>query len=160
MTRLLAPALATALAVAGLLGLRMEVVDSVRVAGASMSPTLHSGDQVIVDKLDRDPSPGDLVVFSSPEDGSRSVKRVVGAAGDVVEIQDAVLLVNGTVVDELYVDHESIDALYYGPVRVPDRAVLVLGDRRAGSIDSRQYGPVPLDRITGTVRLRWWPVRR
>ena len=164
MTRLaapaLAPAVAVALVVATLLGLRVGVVETVRVDGISMSPTLHSGDLVVVDKLDREPARGDLVVFASPEDGSRTIKRVVGAAGDVVAIRDAVLSVNDVVVDEPYVDHASIDALYYGPVRVPDRAVLVLGDRRAGSTDSRQYGPVPLDSIIGTVRLRWWPVRR
>ena len=160
MTRLLAPALATTLGVAALLGLRAGVVETVQVAGASMSPTLRSGDLVVVDKLDRGPATGDLVVFASPEDGSRTVKRVVGTAGEVVAVRDAVLSVDGLVVDEPYVDHKSIDALYYGPIRVPDGTVLVLGDRRAGSTDSRLYGPVPLDRITGTVRVRWWPIRR
>jgi signal peptidase I len=71
-----------------------------------------------------------------------------------VAIWDAILYDTGRLVDEPYVDHKSIDALFYGPVVVPADRFLVLGDARASSIDSRSYGPVPADRLLGTVALR------
>jgi len=137
-------------------GLRVGMVEPVRVSGDSMAPTLGRGAVVLVDKLDRDPSRGDLVTFDSPVDGRRTLKRVVGTAGDVVAVRDAVLHVNGRPVDEPYVDHASVDGWYYGPVTVPEATVLVLGDRRAGSIDSRSYGPLPVEAVTGRVALHLW----
>ena len=147
------------LALVGLLALvllRTYVLEPIRVTSDSMSPTLNKGAVVLVQKLDRTPERGDLVTFDSPLDGERNVKRVVGVGGDVVDIRDAVLHVNGRDVQEAYVDLASIDALYYGPVTVPDDAVLVMGDRRAGSIDSRSFGPIPLEELTGVVLVRLW----
>ena len=148
--------LLVATAVLGVVLLRAYVVEPVRVSSDSMSPTLEQGDVVLVQKVDRTPGRGDLVTFDSPVDGERNVKRVVGVAGDVVAIRDAVLHVNGRRVEEPYVDLASIDALYYGPVTVPGGTVLVLGDRRAGSIDSRRFGPLPLESLTGVVLVRLW----
>ena len=151
-----------ALLLLGLLGimvLRVEVVEAVRVSSDSMSPTLHRGDIVVVYKSGRAAQPGDLVTFSSPVDGSRNLKRIVGAPGDVVDIRDAVLHRDGRRIDEPYVDQASSDALYYGPVAVPPGFYLVLGDKRAGSVDSREYGPVPADSITGRVVGTIWPLR-
>jgi len=144
----------TALAV---VAVRVEIVEPVRVASASMMPTLQQGDVVVVNKLDREPARGDLITFRSPQDGDRLLKRVVGVGGDVVAIRDAILFVNEVQVPEPYVDHESIDALYYGPVAVSPGSVLVLGDFRADSIDSRSYGEVSLRDVTGTVVARLWP---
>lgn len=86
------------------------------------------------------------------------MKRVVGVGGDVVAIRDAILFVNDVEVKEPFVDHESIDALYYGPITVTRGSILVLGDARANSIDSRTYGVVPLNDVTGTVIASLWPV--
>lgn len=140
-----------------LLGLRAWVVEPVRVSGISMVPTLEKGQVTLVDKRDRDPARGDLITFRSPADGSKMLKRVVGVGGDVVDIRDAILFVNGVEVPEPYVDHAAIDAVYYGPVTVSDGAVLVMGDAREDSIDSRTYGEVPLDDVTGTVLFRLLP---
>ena len=150
-------ALAVALTALAVVGLRAEVVEPVRVASTSMAPTLEQGDVVVVNKLDREPARDDLVTLRSPQDSRRVVKRVVGIGGDVVAILDAILYVNDVAVDEPYVDHESIDALYYGPVTVTRGSVLVLGDSRADSIDSRSYGEVSLRDVTGTVVARLWP---
>jgi len=150
-------ALAVALTALVLLGLRAEVVEPVRVAGGSMEPTLHKGQVVVVNKRDRTPARGDLITFRSPQDGELMLKRVVGLGGDVVDIRDAILFVNDVQVSEPYVDHESIDALYYGPVTVAAGSVLVMGDARANSIDSRTYGDVPLQDVTGTAVVRLWP---
>jgi len=138
-------------------GLRAEAVEPVRVSGGSMAPTLEDGQVVLVNKRDRTPTRGDLITLRSPQNGEQMLKRVVGMGGDVVDIRDAILFVNNEQVSEPYVDHDSIDALYYGPVTVPVGSVLVMGDARANSIDSRVYGDVPLQDVTGTAVARLWP---
>lgn len=138
------------------LGARTYVVRPLTVSSSSMSPTLCPGDRILVRLWDsglEELHRGDLVVFDA--EGSPVVKRVVGLPGDDVEIRDALLVVNQRRVSEPYVDHASIDALYYGPVRVPDDTVLVLGDERAGSVDSREYGPVHASQLVGRVVWRF-----
>jgi len=151
-------ALAVALTALVLVGLRVGVVEPVRVAGISMSPTLEKGQVVAVNRRDRTPDRFDLVTLRSPQNGERMLKRVVGVGGDVVDIRDAILFVNDVEAKEPYVDHKSIDALYYGPITVPAGSVLVMGDNRDDSIDSRIYGEVPLGDVTGTVLARLWPL--
>jgi signal peptidase I len=138
--------------------LRGNVVGSYRVESGSMAPTLCAGDRVLVDKraTGRDLEHGDLVVVTPPRGDGLVVKRVVGLPGDRVAINDALLFVNRQRVREPYVDHESIDALFYGPIRVPADRALVMGDARAASIDSRDYGPVAFASVHGRVLLRWW----
>ncbi|RPF27138.1 signal peptidase I [Georgenia muralis] len=134
--------------------LRVFVVGWYPVLSDSMAPTVASGDHVVVDRVTwrlGGPDRGDLVTFVSPEDGTALLKRVVAVGGDEVRIDDALLVVNGAVVDEPYVDHARIDATYFGPVRVPAGHVFVLGDNRFGSIDSRVFGPVDLEDVTGRV---------
>ena len=87
--------------------------------------------------------------------GTSLVKRVVGVAGDTVELDDGVLVVNGTPVPEPFVDLESVDGVWFGPVAVPPDAVFVLGDARASSVDSRDLGTAGLDTIEGRVVSEW-----
>jgi signal peptidase I len=150
--------LAAALTALVLVGLRVGVVEPVKITGISMSPTLVKGNIVLVNKRDHSPERGELVTLRSPANGERMLKRVVGVGGDIVDIRDAILFVNDVEAKEPFVDHKSIDALYYGPVVVPAGSVLVMGDNRDDSIDSREYGEVPLDKVTGTVLGRLWPL--
>ena len=141
---------------AGLL-VRTFVLRPLTVSSTSMEPTLCPGDRVLVNLWDPDLGDltrGDLVALRPGRSDVPVVKRVVGLPGDEVAIRDALLYVNDRLVDEPYVDHKSIDALFYGPVVVPAGRLLVLGDARASSIDSRAYGPVPEDRLLGTVAMR------
>ena len=131
----------------------------VRISSGSMAPTLLEGDRVLVTRAGT-PGRGALVTFSSPADGVLTLKRVVAIAGDRVAIEDAALVVNGRRVAEPYVDAARIDGLYFGPVTVPAGTVFVLGDRRAGSIDSRAYGAIPAARVEGRVLVRLWPPLR
>jgi len=137
---------------------RGNVLGSYRVESSSMQPTLCAGDQVLVDKRVEGPDlqHDDLVVLKAPDDGTLVVKRVVGLPADRVAIRDALLFVDGERVREPYVDHKAIDALFYGPEVVPREAVLVMGDNRASSIDSRDYGSVPFSEVVGRVMVRWW----
>lgn len=139
------------------LGVRTFVLRALTVSSSSMVPTLCPGDRLVVGLWDPDLGDlarGDLVALRPGRSDAPAVKRVVGLPGDHVAIRDALLYVNGELVDEPYVDHKSIDALFYGPVVVPADGFLVLGDARAVSIDSRTYGPVRSDRLLGRVVLR------
>jgi signal peptidase I len=151
-------AVVVVLAVGGGWWLRGHVLGSYEVDSGSMEPTLCPGDEVLVDKLvqPQDLHRDDLVVVVAPDDGRLVVKRVVGLPGDKVAIRDALLFVDRHRVHESYVDHSSIDGLYYGPIVVPPRQLWVMGDNRAVSIDSRDYGGVPFANVRGRVLLRWW----
>jgi signal peptidase I len=135
---------------------RLFVAEPLRVDGASMAPTLRSGDVVLVQRLGSVHT-GQLLVLHDPQDGSLVVKRVVALDGQTVEIRDAYLYVDGVEVDEPYVDHSRIDGVYFGPVTVPAGEVFVLGDSRDGSIDSRVFGPVSVSAVVGRVLVRLWP---
>jgi signal peptidase I len=152
MSRLIRTAAALAAVAVAVVLLRAEVVEPVRIGSDSMAPTLRRGDTALLDKITvrvRDPQRRDLVAFRSPQDGVLNVKRVVGVAGDVVELRDAVLYVNGAATDEPEIDLAADDGTWFGPVTVPADAVFVMGDNRANSIDSRKYGAVSLDDVTG-----------
>jgi signal peptidase I len=137
------------------LALRLWVIEPIAVVETSMEPTVPEGSTALLSKLvPAQISPGTLVVFPSPEDGADVLKRVVATEGSTVAIKDAVLYVNDFVIDEPFVDHSRIDATYFGPVTVAEGHVFVLGDNRAVSIDSRDYGDIPVGEIKATVI---WP---
>lgn len=159
-----AVALTVLLAIVGTVALvRATVAFPVRIDSASMAPTYAAGDIVLVSRtaphLD-DLHRGDLVVFANPQDGRRTLKRVVGLPGDVLVILDSRLHVNDEPLDEPYVDHTMIDGYYSRTFTVPVDSAFVLGDNRGNSVDSRDYGSVPLDDLSGRVLLRVWPVAR
>ena len=144
-----------------LLGMKLLVAEPFSVPARSMAPTLQPGDHVLVNKLayrTGDPRRGDLAVVKAPRTGELLLKRVVGVGGDEVEIRDGVLYVNRRAEREPYVDHHTIDSVYFGPVRVPAGRLFVLGDNRANSDDSRQLGPVAERDAIGRVDLRLWPL--
>jgi signal peptidase I len=153
-----------AILVAGLLVVRLVVLEPFRIPSESMAPTLVAGDQVLVDKRayrGHVPRRGDLAVFHAPRTGEILLKRVVAVGGDLVGIEDGVLVVDGRRPPEPYVaDPDAIDSVYFGPVRVRPGTVFVLGDNRGNSEDSREFGAVPTGRLIGRVRARIWPPGR
>jgi signal peptidase I len=142
---------------------RAFVAEPFRIDSGSMLPTLRAGDQVLVDKRayrDALPRRGDLVVFHAPRTGHVTLKRAIGLPGDTVAIEDGALVVNGRRRTEPYADPDAIDSVYFGPARVPAAGVFVLGDNRADSIDSRDFGAVSRSELIGRVRVRLWPPGR
>ncbi len=142
---------------------RVFVVEPFRIDSGSMLPTLQAGDQVLVDKRayrDALPRRGELVVFHAPRTGDVTLKRAIGLPGDTVGIEDGVLVVNGRRQTEPYADPEAIDSVFFGPVRVRAGSVFVLGDNRADSVDSRDFGAVARVDLIGRVRFRLWPPAR
>lgn len=147
--------------VAALVVVKIFVAEPFRIPSQSMEPTLKPGDQALVDKLaGKPPHRGDLVAFHAPRSGEILLKRVVAVGGDTVGLEDGVLVVDGRRVHEAYADPKAIDSVYFGPVRVRPGMVFVLGDNRANSEDSRDFGAVPTDRIIGRAVARVWPPGR
>jgi signal peptidase I len=137
------------------------VAEPLTVRSSSMAPTLEDGDRIIVNKLAyraSEPGVGEVIVLESPDGSGLVVKRVVAVDGDEVGIEDGVLVVNAMPRVEEYVDQRTIDGVYFGPVEVPDGMVFVMGDNRAESVDSRDYGAVPVDDVVGRVSWRVWPL--
>jgi signal peptidase I len=156
-----APLVLAVVAVLALIGVRAFVAEPFRIPSESMAPTLEPGDQALVTKLSGTPGRGDLVAFHAPRTGEVMLKRVVAVGGDSVGIEDGVLVVNGRKQREAYVaDPDAIDSVYFGPVKVATGSLFVLGDNRANSEDSREFGAVPADRVIGRATARVWPPAR
>jgi signal peptidase I len=158
-------ALVVVLAVVAIaLVLRAFVAEPFSIPSDSMSPTLTRGDHVLVDKLayrgGGEPRAGELVVFHAPGTGDIMLKRVVAVGGQTVGIEDGLLVVDGRKPREPYADADAIDSVFFGPVRVPEGSVFVLGDNRLDSKDSRSLGAVPADEVIGRARARIWPPSR
>lgn len=148
-----------ALCLGGLLALRFWVVEPITVSSDSMEPTVAAGSIVWLDKAGprlAGVQPGRLVVFIGPDDDEMPneallLKRVVATQGQTVAIRDGVLFVDGTEAKESFVDPRTIDGVYFGTVTVPPGHLFVLGDNRENSIDSRDFGTIPVTAIQGAV---------
>ena len=132
-------------------------VQIVRVESGSMAPTLAAGDIVLVLPVGDPVEPRDVVVVRHPDTGQLLVKRVAAVAGERVRLDDGVLLVDEQPVCEPSIDSDRIDGVFSPRETVPEDHVFVLGDDRQDSVDSRDFGPVPLADVVGLVRVRLWP---
>jgi len=142
-------------------------VQTFRVEQSSMLTTLHPDQHLLIDKLTPrfdDYSRGDIVVFHPPDtfvggDGTPFIKRVIGVAGDHVEIHDNAVWVNGARLVEPYVDPSfAINPQTWDAIDVPAGELIVMGDHRDASVDSRDFGPVPVANVIGRAVLRFWPL--
>jgi signal peptidase I len=159
-SRLLTYVVVLALVLGAVLLTRATLVVPVRVDSASMDPTYAEGDVVLVSRRPPDVDDltrGDLVVFRSPEDGTRAIKRVIALGGQAVVVLDGVLFVDAEPVEEPYVDPELVDGYYSRTFMVPEDSVFVMGDNRGNSVDSRDYGPVHASDLMGRTLLTLWP---
>jgi len=142
-------------------------VQPVVVEGTSMEPQLHDGERLLVNKLvyykiqsvswghlER----GDIVVFWYPKEPDKSyVKRIIGLPGEIVEVRDGRVYINGNELKEDYLDIEHNQSLpTWGARRVEDHHYFVLGDNRDNSSDSRYWGLVPEKYIYGKAFFRYW----
>lgn len=134
-------------------------LQSVRVTGVSMQPTLHNAQHCFLNRWVlhfREPHRGDIVVLRDPTDNGLAVKRVIGVEGDVVEFKGrGEIYLNGQKLKEPYL----ADGMPTYPGTRRDEQVLkcgkrqfvVLGDNRLNSADSRNYGPVLRQNILGLI---------
>lgn len=130
----------------------------IRVDGDSMLPTMVSGEYVVINRLSYrfgSPQPGDIIVFHFPRDPKEEyIKRVIGLPGDIVEVMNGAVYVNGQPLVENYL---SVKMNYTGKWEVPAGQLFVLGDNRNNSSDSHDWGTVPMDYVVGKAVLVYWP---
>ena len=144
---------------------RPFVVEAYRIPSESMVPTLEVGDRLLANKFIYrffEPERRDIVVFDSvdEDDDQTLIKRVVGLAGDEIQVQGGVLYVNGEAQEEPYLNDTDQSRSFYGPTVVPEGHIFVMGDNRGNSADSRVFGPLPLENLKGEAFMRFWPVSK
>lgn len=156
--------------------LRTFVVQQFYIAGPSMETTLFGNDRVLVNKLSYrfgDPSRGDVVVFDRVTGDGNTVqhddliKRVIGLAGEEVEIRSCDVYIDGVKIEEPWLPAAMRDQDLSPAERcgTPDVAVVVVGegqvylvgDNRPMSFDSRMFGPVDTNLIVGRAAVVIWP---
>ncbi|MBQ8107262.1 MAG: signal peptidase I [Ruminococcus sp.] len=139
----------------------MLVLPVLRVTGTSMTPTMLNDELIICNKRS-DFKSGDVVAFYL--NNKILLKRVIGTAGDIIDISDkGVVYVNGKKLDEPYVNELAKGECDISlPYQVPENRVFVMGDHRAVSVDSRStsVGCIADEYIIGKVIFRVWPLKR
>ena len=142
-----------------ILAMQSEALRVFKVISESMEPTLKVGDRILVDGQGY-AERFDVISFQDPEKPNQPkeqlIKRIVGVQSDLVEIEGGILYING---EEQYSRQVTTNSLYWRDVRqvVPPGHVFVLGDNRNNSYDSLNFGPVPIENITGILRFILWP---
>jgi signal peptidase I len=149
-----------------ILPIRYYLVQPFFVKGASMESSFEDGDYLLIDELSyrfREPRRGDVVVFRYPQDKSQYfIKRIIGLPGEKLEIKNNVVRVfsdqyeDGKILNESYLSTQQVT---FGDmtVNLGNNEFFVMGDNRLQSSDSRRWGPVDDNLITGRVLLRAWP---
>jgi signal peptidase I len=162
---------------------RTFVFQQSKIPTGSMIPTLLIGDYIMVNKfiyspvlddvpllgdLERMITPtreverGDVVVFKFPDEPEKDyIKRVIALPGEMVEIRDRQVYVNGEAINEPYKVHRNpkglnLDQDDYPRTRVPDDSLFCMGDNRDNSRDSRAWGFVPRSYLKGRAFMIWW----
>lgn len=193
----------TLLLIAVILACRSVLIDWYYVPSGSMQPSILIGDRILVDRRAFDvrvpfttiavarigePARGDIVVFWSPANGERLIKRLIGLPGDTLEYKDQVLSVNGervgytrrgefegaitlpgrsftaAVFEEALPGHPHPVALVlrpgheFGPLTLPPDNYWMMGDNRDNSGDSRVFGPVPRKLLAGRASRVIWSI--
>jgi signal peptidase I len=145
------------------------VAQPYQIMQVSMEHSLEPGQYVLVDKVSpifSDYKRGDVIVFDPPAGYSENgqdipfIKRVIGIGGDLVQIHDDAVWVNGVKLSEPYIfDGQPTTPLTSASTwRVPQGSLFVLGDHREASQDSRVFGPIARSTVIGRAWLRYWPV--
>lgn len=146
------------------------------VDGPSMQPTLYSQDQMIVNKaayIFNQPERFDIVVFHASEQKD-FIKRVIGLPGEHVMVEDNILYINGEQVEQPFLEQVdnsqlipnitgdfTLEQLTGAYQTIPDGYILVLGDNRNNSTDSRhELGLVSLEQVVGKTKVIYWPPNR
>ena len=148
--------------------IRIFIAQPFIVRGASMEPTFHDGEYLIVDEISlrfNELERGEVVIFRYPKDPkSFFIKRIIGLPRETIVIRDGRVYLSKS-----GEDLELIDEPYIGDevFTMPDKAVVlgddeyfVLGDNRPYSSDSRAWGPLDLKYIIGRTFIRLWPPSR
>lgn len=152
---------------------KIFLVSPIIVDGPSMLPTLHDRDRMIVNKLIyriNEPKRYDIVVFHATEQKD-FIKRVIGLPGEHISVKDNTLYIDDEKIEEAFLtDQDELDQILTNDFRlemlpgehkvIPEDYVLVLGDNRDNSTDSRALGLISIDEIVGKASVIYWPYNR
>lgn len=159
---------AIVIAVVLALAIRTFVVQAFKIPSGSMLPTLQIGDHILVNKFIywfTTPERGDIIVFKFPQDEGRDfIKRVIGLPGETVEIRGKQVFINGRPLEEPYAIHLDAQIMgnphsprdHFGPVKVPEGQLFVMGDNRDHSMDSRFWGFLDMKKVKGKAFIIYW----
>ena len=148
------------------------IFQNYKVEGNSMTPNIKHGEHLLVNQLayinlklpyrtqviiSKNPNRGDIVIFKAPKNPRKNlIKRVIGLPGDTVEIIRGNVFINGTKLTETYTQRHL--NLHNSKIIVPDNNYFVLGDNRLASNDSRDWGTVSIENISGEKWITYWPL--
>jgi signal peptidase I len=151
--------------------LRLFVINQYEIPSGSMESTIEIGDRLYVEKVSyyfAEPERGDIVTFDDPiEEGRVLIKRCIAVGGQTVDLRDGKVVVDGIILNEPYtLDKPSLplepmrEVRIKYPYTVPQGSIWVMGDNRTNSLDSRYFGPVSEEDITGKALFRFLPFDR
>jgi len=138
-----------------------------KIKGESMEPNFHNNEYLLTDKVTyrlSEPQRGDVIVFKAPPDYKEEfIKRIIGLPGDEVSLKEGKVYINGNELKETYLPSNQITSpgrymLEDKVVTIPEGKYLVFGDNRGHSLDSRAFGPIEFNKITGRAWIIYWPV--
>ena len=140
------------------------------VSGASMYPTLHNGDRMILSKIG-DINRFDVVVLKAPDENVEYIKRVIGMPGDTLELKQGVLYINGKKIEQPFINTEALQKQTVfiddftlqsltGETKIPEGKYFVMGDNRGVSRDSRMIGLIDRKAIEGKAVFTIWPMNQ
>ncbi len=166
--------------------IRATVAEARFIPSESMVPTLLVNDRLVVEKISNyigQIKRGDILVFYPPKEmdsfskgkeidsvTSRSlrwlgfttnvayIKRVIGLPGETLEVRNQTVYINGKPIEEDYIKEKPY--YEYGPIKLKDDELFMMGDNRNNSADSHAWGPLPIKNIIGHAVVRFWPPQR
>lgn len=156
-------------AIAIFLFIYLLVLQPHKIKGDSMQPNFPDGEFLLTDKVSYrfgEPQRGDVVVFEAPgARGEEFIKRVLGLPGEKIQVKGNRVYINGRLLKELYLpDSLATPAGNFlkegAEVLIPEGHFVVMGDNRGASSDSRSWGFVSKEKITGRAWLIYWPPQK
>ena len=150
------------------MSIKANVVEAFKIPSGAMLNTLQIGDHIICNKLVykiSETKRGDIVIFPFPQDPAvQYVKRVIGLPGELIEIKNKKIFINGNLLNEPYAINITSTILSagesprdnMGPIEIPDNQLFLMGDNRDNSYDSRFWGFVNKSEIKGKVIYVYW----
>ena len=161
------------IAIGAAMFIRVFLFQQYYIDGPSMQTTLMPQDRVLVNKMSyklHDVHRGDVIVFDRVTNEVQHddlIKRVLGLPGEALEIRSCVVYIDGIRVEEPYLNLEQTSQIEpsarcgshtdMAPVVIPEDMVFVMGDNRLQSFDSRDFGPIEIDKVRGRAFVVIWP---
>ncbi len=149
--------------------IRVFVAEPRYIPSDSMAPTLQVGDRLVIEKVAyrfRDPQFREVIIFQPPAllqelgygENQVFIKRVVGLPGQMVQVHNGQVLLDGEPVQESYI--AAAPAYELRAIKVPEGEYFVMGDNRNNSNDSHVWGFLPREQVIGRAVWRFWPLGR